>query len=88
MSLPNDVLEEIASRIEKDTSSFLRERLPPRVDFNVSVSIIRDESGVDVIVDVSIRGRLEHYSVEAKDAINYAKKRLLEILEEFSKQTK
>lgn len=49
------------------------------------MSIIRGENRVDVVVDVSIRGRLKQYSAEARDAVNYAKKKLVEILEELGK---
>ncbi|MEM4717234.1 MAG: hypothetical protein QXE81_00550 [Desulfurococcaceae archaeon] len=38
------------------------------------MSISRSPHGVDFSIDVVIRGRLEQYSREARDAVDYAKK--------------
>lgn len=69
------------SYLEKETSKYLEEILPPKTDFSVSISIARREEGVDVSVEVSIRGRLQEYREEAKSAINYARNKLIEWLE-------
>ncbi|MEM0031210.1 MAG: hypothetical protein QXV48_02620, partial [Desulfurococcaceae archaeon] len=60
---------------------YLKQILPPKTDFNVSVSVERKTDAVTVSIDVTIRGRLEQYSREAKDAVNYAKRKLIEALE-------
>lgn len=79
--MSDDELEELVTIVEKETSEYLKQSLPPKTDFNVSVSIEKTGEAVNVSIDVTIRGRLQEYREEARDAVNYAKRKLVEVLE-------
>lgn len=82
-SMSNGSIEEVMLTLEKEISRYLEETLPPRTDFNVSISITRREDSFDLSVDVLIRGSIRlrgEYDTIARDAINYAKKKFIELL--------
>jgi predicted RNA-binding protein Jag len=79
--MSDDELEELVTIVEKETSEYLKQLLSPKTDFNVSVSIEKTGEAVNVSIDVTIRGRLQEYREEARDAVNYAKRKLVEVLE-------
>ncbi|MEM0001851.1 MAG: hypothetical protein QW211_03020 [Desulfurococcaceae archaeon] len=79
--MSDEELEKLVVTVEEETNDYLKQILPPKTDFNVSVSVERKTDAVTVSIDVTIRGRLEQYGREAKDAVNYAKRKLIEALE-------
>jgi len=82
-SLSEEELEDLLTYLEVESSKYLESILPPKTDFSVLISIKRVSEGVDVSIEVMIRGRLANYSEEAKMAMNYAKRKLIEWLENY-----
>jgi hypothetical protein len=81
------VLEELVLYLEKETSEYLERLLPPRTDYSVSISINKEREGVDVALEVLIRGRLEEFREEARDAVSYARRKLIDWLEAYKSKS-
>lgn len=80
----DEELEEILTTVEKETSEYLEQVLPPKTEFNISICVSKKSEGFDFSIEVSIRGRMElreSYSRFAQDAVNYAKKKLIDLIE-------
>ncbi|MCC6053057.1 MAG: hypothetical protein LM569_02530 [Desulfurococcaceae archaeon] len=89
-SLPLDKLEEILLIIEKSIREYLDEKLAKYSDYSLVASISRSPTGVDLVVDLVIdRCFTFRDSCEklASDALNYAKRRVEEYLEDISRGT-
>lgn len=83
-SLPEGTLEEILVALERGVSDYLKRTLPPKTNFDVTLSIAKKSDSVDFSAEVTIRGRLEYrgdYSKLAQDAINHVKEVLADLLE-------
>lgn len=88
-AIPEDEVEKLITILEKEAERVLESRLPPKTDYSVTISISRSKSHADVSVDVQVRGNVA-YSKELEnailDAVNYVKKKLVEILEDISSE--
>jgi len=85
LSMPEDRLEELISALEKELEKYLENALPPKTDYSVVISVAKKEDRVDVALDVVIRGGAAHqgdFDKVASEAIGYAKRRLVKLLEE------
>lgn len=81
--LSENELEELLVRLEKELSNYLEKTLPPKTDFNLTLSIVKKDNGVDVLVEVDARGQRSYHGDLRKlvqDAVNYAKKKIVELL--------
>jgi hypothetical protein len=86
-SLPLDKLEEILLLIEKSIEEYLREKLTKYSDYTLIASISRSSASVDLVIDL----RVDHCITPrdkcddvVSDALNYAKRRIEEFLEDLS----
>lgn len=70
-------LEEIIVELERELRKFLKERLPPRSDFDILLKLSKGEQGVDLVVEIETRGVYGNeklYRDAIDDAVNYARK--------------
>lgn len=78
-------IEEILNILEKEIEKHLSVLLPPRTDYNITISLTKGRDRADFAVDIAVRGSTM-YSRELDkavlEAINYSKKRFIELLDE------
>jgi len=89
-NLPFHRLEEILTLIEKSIKEYLDEKLTKHSDYTLVASISRNTNSVDLVVDlridrcITIREKCEDL---VNDALNYARKKIEEYLDNLSTNT-
>lgn len=77
LEVSEEQLEEIVAELERELRKFLKERLPPRSDFNILIKLAKGPQGLDLLVDIEARGFYGNeklYRDAISDAVNYARK--------------
>ncbi|MCC6024906.1 MAG: hypothetical protein LM555_01230 [Desulfurococcaceae archaeon] len=83
-NLPLDRLEEILVLVDESIREYLREKLAKSSEYTLVASISRTPSGVDLVIDLRVERciTLRERCVDVVNgALNYAKRRIEEYLE-------
>ncbi|ADV65603.1 hypothetical protein [Desulfurococcus mucosus] len=84
--LTSDVLEDLASEIERKVSEYLSSKLPRKSVFNTTVSLEVEGDHVNLLLDLEASGPfgdIYDYGQVLRDAINYARSVFEELIEKY-----
>jgi len=88
--LDEKTLTSILSRIESTLKDFLDKKLPPKSEYDLILSISKEEDKITLLIDVGIKGGysdIYDYDTIIGDAINVARKEFERIIKQYKKNT-